>query len=168
MSIFVKNVTWSQTNSEVIVNVPIAGRKSIENVILAEKFLKINVQPYFYEVFFEQPICVEQSSCKILESNFKFRLKKAKADECWNDLGKSGKLAGNAGDQAISMEMKREIFGEYEKNIKDEFANQQKERASLKRNEIDKEIERSSDIRRKIDETEAFLKNGQISSVSAI
>lgn len=163
MSIFVKNVDWSQTESEVIINVPINRRKSIDDVVIAEKFLKVNVHPYFYELFFEHPISVDQSTCKILESHFRFRLKKAN-QEWWQSLGKTAKPARNSNDDIISIEQKKEIFSEYEKSVKEEIAKQRKERASLKHSEIDKQIERASRIREKIDETEISLKHCQIVS----
>lgn len=163
MSIFVKNVDWTQTEHEIILNVPINRRKSIDGVVIAEKFLKVNVSPYFYELFFEQPIDVDQSTCKILESHFRFRLKKAN-NEWWCSLGKTSKPAQDSNDAAISMEEKKQIFSEYEKSVEDEKAKRKKERADLKRDEIDKQIERASRIRERIDETEADLKKCRIVS----
>lgn len=135
----------------------------MNNVILADKFVKINVHPYFYEVFFEQPICVEQSSCKILESNVKFCLKKER-DEWWSSLGKTSKSATNS-NETIACEEKREIFGEYEKSVQENQKLNQKERSKLKRNEIEKEIERETQIRKKIENTESTLNSLQISEV---
>lgn len=162
MSIFVKNVDWSQTENDVILIVPIGGRKSIDDVIIAEKFLKINVRPYYYEVFFEHPIAVDESSCKIFESNLKFRLKKANDNIWWCSLGKTSKPAQNARDDAISMEAKKELFTEYEQSVNEKCANEKKERYALKRQEMDKEMERNARIRKKIEETEEMLKNQQI------
>lgn len=164
MSIFVENVTWSQTETDIIVIIPICGRKSIDDVVIGERFLKINVRPYFYEVFFEHPISVEQSACKIFEANFKFRLKKANS-EWWHDLGKVSKPAHNSNEKSISIEAKKEIYSNYEDCVTQQIANKKKEYASLKRNEMDKEMQRQSQIREKIDETETALKNQHISKV---
>lgn len=164
MSIFIKNVNWSQTDSDIIVVVPICGRKSMDDVVIGERFLKINVRPYFYEVFFEHPICVEQSSCKIFESNFKFLLKKAN-DEWWQSLGKLSKPAPDSSDEPISIATKKEIYSKYEDSLTQQNANRKKEYANMKRNEMDKEMQRQSQIREKISETEAALKNQQISEV---
>lgn len=157
MSIILQRLNWSQTQSEIILNIPINRKISFDNVILAEQFLKINARPFFFELFFQHPICVEDSSCKILETNIKFQLKKA-TDEWWSDLK----------TESISNEQKKEIFSDYESKTKADYAHQQKQRSKLKRNEIDKEIERSSRIRKKIDETEIDLKNYHISDVSKI
>lgn len=166
MSIFVKNVDWSQTQSEVFVNIPIKIKnKSVENVVLDNKFLKINVYPYFYELFFEQPICVEQSSCKILETNIKFYLKK-ETDEWWSSLGKTAKSSTNLNDNdKIPNERKKEILGECEKRVQENQKLKQKERSNLKRNEIEKEIERESQIRKQINETESSLSILQLTKV---
>lgn len=157
MSIILQNLDWSQTQTEVFLNIPINGKKSLDSVVIAEKFLKINARPYFFELFFERSICVEDSSCKILESNIKFHLKKA-TDGWWSNLK----------NEILSNEQKKEIFSDYENKMKADYANQQKQRSKLNRNEIDKEIERESQIRQKINETETDLKNCQISEVSKI
>lgn len=154
MAITVKNINWSQTKSEVFVNVQIKATKYSDDVVIAEKFLKINSRPYFYELFFERPICAEESSCKILESNIKFYLKKA-TNELWTSL-----------EAVLLSKQKKEIFYEYENKKKINFDNCRKERLSLKRNEIDKEIERENLIRKKIYETETDLKFRQLVKVS--
>lgn len=165
MSIFVKNVQWSQTESEICINLTLKSTKSIDDIVIAEKFFKVNARPYFYELFFEQPICAEQSTCKILESNIKFRLKKCNSDQ-WNDLGYTAKSGGHEGNKIASNELKKQIFDEYEKSMKDVFESKQKKQMDLKRIEIDKEIKRGTQIRNKIQETEAKLKDCQLEKVS--
>lgn len=164
MSIFIKNVNWSQTERDIIVTVPICGRKSIDDVVIGERFLKINVRPYFYEVFFEHPICIAQSSCKIFEANFKFQLRKAN-DQWWSSLGKISKPAPDSNDEPISIEARKEIYSNYEDCAAQQCANRKKERANMKRSEMDKEMQRQSQIREKINETETALKNQQILKV---
>lgn len=164
MSIFIKNVNWSQTETDIIVIVPICGRKSMDDVVIGERFLKINVRPYFYEVFFDHPICVKQSSCKIFESNFKFLLKKAN-NEWWHSLGKISKPAADSSDEPISIATKKEIYSNYEDSVVQQHVNRKKEHANIKRNEVDKEMQRQSQMRQKISETETALKNQQISKV---
>lgn len=164
MSIFVKNVTWSQTESNITVIVPICGRKSIDDVVIGEGFLKVNVRPYFYEVFFDHPICIEQSSCKLFESSFKFNLKKV-SNERWHNLGKLCKSAADSNEGSISFEAKKEIYSKYEDCVAQEIANRKKENANSKRTEMDKEMQRQSQIRQKISDTETALKNQQISEV---
>lgn len=164
MSIFLKNIDWSQNQSEIFINVRLNGKKSLDDVIISGKFLKITHNPFYYEVFFEHPICVEESSCKILESNIKFCLKK-KTEEWWLRLGRTAQPAGN---DVITEEEKQRILYEYERSVKDEIETKKKTQAIFKRNEIDKEIERANEIRKKIDETESALENSQISKVSEI
>lgn len=160
MTIFVKNVNWSQTQAEIFLNIPITGKKkSLNDVVLDDKFLKISVRPYFYEVFFEHPIQVDQSSCTILESNIKFRLKKVSA-EWWSSLGKTTSDNGT-----MPIERKREILGEYEKRMQEHHTLKHKERSNLKRNVIEQEIERESQIRQRIDETESAFRNLQLLKV---
>lgn len=163
MTIFVKNVNWSQSQAEIFLNIPITGKKkSLNDVVLDEKFLKISVRPYFYEVFFEHPIQVDQSSCTILESNIKFRLKKVSA-AWWPTVGKT-----TNDNDTMPIDRKREILVEYEKRIQEQHTMKHKERSNLKRNVIEQEIERESQIRQRINETESALCNLQLLKVQHI
>lgn len=164
MSIFIKNVTWSQTETHITVIVPIPGRKCMDDIVLGEGFLKINVRPYFYEVFFDHPICVEQSSCKMFESNFKFRLKKVNNDR-WPSLGKLSRPAPDSNDESISIEAKTEIYSQHADCVTRQIANKKKEKANFQRAEMDKEMQRQSYLRQKICDTEAALKTELISKV---
>lgn len=164
MSIFVKNVSWSQTDADLILTVPICGPKSIDDFVIGEQFLKINVRPYFYEVFFEHSVCPEQSSCKIFESHFKFQLKKAKNGR-WHSLGKVSRPAPDSNDIPISIQAKKEIHSNHEECMARQFGNKKRERANLKRNEMDKEVQRLGQIRARISDTETALKNEFTSKV---
>lgn len=165
MTIFVKNVEWFQTQSEIFITLPIKANKFTTDIVIATKFLKLSARPYFYELFFEQPVCAEQSTCRILESNIKFRLKKS-TDSQWIRLGYAPKADENQGGCGFTNDTKKQILIEHENSIKDDLASKQKEKANLKRIEVDKEIERGNVIRSKIHETELALKEYHCQNVS--
>lgn len=163
MSIFLKNVEWSQNQSKIYINIRLVGKKSLDNITIDGKFLKINISPYYCEVFFEHPICVEDSTCKILESNIKFCLKK-KTSELWTSLGKTSQ--SSLTNDSISNEERRSIFCEYEKSVKNDFEMKNKNESTIKNYVIDREIERKNEIRNRIEKTEASLTISLINKVS--
>lgn len=164
MTIFIKNVEWTQNESEVIIKIPFKLNKSSCDIIIWEKFLKINIKPYFYEVFFEFPIIVEQSTYKFLETCIKCVLKKAQS-EWWTCLGKYSKAETD--NKVISRELKEEILREYEASVEQEYKNKKVEQYKLKRFETDKEVQRQQAIREKIENIEKNLLKENASSVKS-
>lgn len=165
MSIILKNVEWHQTKDEITVKIPIKGKKSLDDIILSEKFVKINISPYYYEVFFEQSICVEKSVCKLLESCIKLVLKKANC-VWWPSLGKSSTNKEKSSENMISIESKKEFIDEYEKSYQKDLEDRKRERSNLKRGEIEKETTRQQELNDKIEKVEKQMKEKEIALVS--
>lgn len=163
MPIFIKNVEWTQDSANVVIKIPLKGQKTQDDVILWRKFLKINVQPYFYEVFFESPIDIEQSSFKILDTGIVCTLRKLN-DDWWPRLGRFSK-ADNS-DDAIPTDEKAEIWREYEEDVARLYKDRCAARDTRRRAEIDKEMERQYETRRKIEEIQQNLKDQLIGKVS--
>lgn len=161
MSIFIENVSWSQSDSEIIIKLPIQGKKVTDNVIITEKFMKINIQPYYYELFFERSICPEESACKILESCIKCILKKSN-DDWWPSLGKPSKVNGKLNEKCTLSEIRKERRAEYEQKVKDECNQKKTERQQLEREVLDRRLDRDSEIRAKIENTQKLLKEKQL------
>lgn len=156
MPLFIKNIEWTQDNSNVIVTIPLKGQKSRDDVILWRKLLKINVHPHFYEVYFDDPIDTESSSCKILDTGIVCTLRKV-ADKLWPRLGRHSR-AESDGD-TIPAEEKADIWREYEQDTAKLYKDRSVARDTMRRAEIDKEMERQYEIRRKIEEIQQNLKN---------
>lgn len=161
MSIFIENVSWSQTGSEIIIKLPIQGKKVTDNVIITENFMKINIQPYYYELFFEGSICPEKSACKILENCIKCVLKKSN-DEWWKSLGKPSKLNGKLNEKCSLNEIRKERRAEYEQKVKEQCIQKKTERRQLEREILDRRLDRDSEIRAKIENTQKLLKEQQL------
>lgn len=162
MSIFIENVSWSQTDSEIIIKLPIQGKKIADNVIITEKFMKINIQPYYYELFFEGSICPNESSCKILESCIKCILKKSNVD-WWETLGIPSKVNGKLNEKCILNEIRKVRRAEYEQKVKEQYIQKKTERQQLEREVLNRRLDRDSQIRTKIENTQKLLKEQQLS-----
>lgn len=162
MPLLIKNYEWTQNNSDVVLKIPLKRSKSADDVLIWQKFLKINVQPYFFEVFFDHPIDIENSACKILDSGIVCTLRKS-SNEWWSRLGRYSKAEND--DDIISSSEKEEIQREYEASIAQEYKERSTARDSLKRIGIDKEMQRRYEIQRKIEEIQQNLKEQHIVSV---
>lgn len=162
MSIIIKEVEWDQTDEEITIRVSIKGKKSMDDIVLAEKFLKVNISPFYYELFFEHPICLETSTCKLLESCVKFTLKK-KNNDWWSSVGNFSKE--NDKERKLPIEFKKEIVSEYEKCLKKEYLDKKSERSNIKRSEIDKEMKRQREIQEKIESVEKLILNEETAVV---
>lgn len=162
MSIFIENVTWSQTDSEIIIKLPIQGKKVTDNVIITEKFMKINIQPYYYELFFEGTICPEESLCKVLETCIKCILKKSNGER-WESLGTPSKVNGKLNEKCTLNEIRKERRAEYEQKVKEQCVQKKKDRQQLERDVLNRRLDRDSEIRAKIENTQKLLKEQQLS-----
>lgn len=165
MPLFIKNFEWTQNQTTVILKVPLKAHKNEEGIILWKKFLKINVRPYFFEVFFEHPIDIEQSTCKIVDSGVVCTLKKI-FNENWSRLGKFSKAENDV--EAISTDEKGEIWREYEVSVAQDIRDHKMMLDAMKRTEIDKEMERQQSIRQKIDQIQKNLKDQHIVSIASL
>lgn len=164
MPILIKNVDWTQTESDITLKIPLKGHtKSADDVIIWQKFLKVNIQPYFFEVFFQNPINYEKSTCKLLDTGIVCTLKKT-SNEWWPRLGRYSKAEND--DDRISPAEKEQILREYEANIAQVYKERDIERDAVKRAGIDKEMQRRYEIQRKIDEIQENLKSQHIVSAS--
>lgn len=161
MSIFIENVIWSQTDHEIVLKIPIQGKKITDNVIITDKFIKVNFNPYYYELFFEKPIRVEESVCKTLESCIKCTLKKLNK-EWWDSLGTPSKVCGKSNEKSILNELRKGASAEYEQKVQEETIHKQNEKTKLKRNVMDKTINREQEIRARIADAEEKLKQEQM------
>lgn len=165
MSIFIENVDWSQTNDAIIIKIPIHGKKVTDNVIITDKFIKVNVHPYYYELFFDEAIRAEESSCKILESCIKCTLKKSNG-KWWEQLGKPSRVNGKSNDKCILNELRKETRAEYEEKVQAESIKQRNERTKLKRDMMNKAIDHEQRIRKQIASVEENLKEHQLGCCS--
>ncbi|XP_013878431.1 dynein axonemal assembly factor 4 [Austrofundulus limnaeus] len=66
MPLHVTDFTWTQTDSEVHISVPLKGAKTGSvDVVSTDEYLKVNFPPHLFEAFFFQPVNDERSSAKI-------------------------------------------------------------------------------------------------------
>jgi len=86
MPIVVKDFTWSETETEVAVVVPLKGvRPAKADVYSTATYIKVNYPPYLFEADLLHPVDDVESKAEIGDGKVKFVLKKAEA-VIWGEL----------------------------------------------------------------------------------
>lgn len=105
MPITVKDYSWTETEREVLITLPLKGVKSSKTDIFStDHYLKVNFPPYLFEVHLFAPVEEEQCTAKIGNGVIEFRLIK-------KEPGVWGKLAsGKSEDKAFMVERRAEAI----------------------------------------------------------
>lgn len=144
MPILIKDYSWTQTDDDVIIRVPLKGAiTSKVDFFIQENFVKISYPPFYFEVFLSHKIDEKESRCKILEVEIKIILKKIEIIQ-WEKLERDF-------EKTDTVKMKEEII----KNAQITTEIERKEKIILKdeikKEEIRKEIGRETEIREGIE-----------------
>ena len=66
MPILIKDYTWSETESQVTLTVPLKGVKQNKaDIFSSNSYIKINFPPYFFEVQLYRPVIEDQCTVRI-------------------------------------------------------------------------------------------------------
>ncbi|XP_063240281.1 dynein axonemal assembly factor 4 isoform X2 [Bacillus rossius redtenbacheri] len=86
MPIIVKDYTWKQTDSVVLIYVPLKGvHPSKVNIFTTENYIKAHFPPFLFEVFLWAAVDEAESQCTIAEEQAVFQLCKKEAG-AWESL----------------------------------------------------------------------------------
>lgn len=167
MPIQIRDFVWSQTEKEVQVTLPLnkVNPKYINDILITDKFVKVNYRPYYFEVFLEHSIDKEASKCKILENNIKFILKKTTENENWNNL-ESAEANQKSGSEKT--DLKVSILNDYSNEMATDYENRAKMKAESKRKLIDMEIKESERVRGEIDAFYERVKQQEVKEVRQV
>lgn len=86
MPIIVKDFVWRETETEVLITVPLKGVKSHKvDIFSTDEYIKVNFPPFLYEVQLFAPVVEEQCEAKVGNGTVEFRLVK-KTVGLWGSL----------------------------------------------------------------------------------
>lgn len=153
MPIIIQNFTWTQTDTHVRVSVPLNGAnvRSPLDLFTQPSFIKVNSHPYFFELFLSHPIDATASTTKVYENEIKFVLLKQQPAVEWSRLDRKINKASTVASKEEIVEEAHFLAGQADKE-------RQKQAYDIKQREIQKEIERETEIRKMAEavHTEAF------------
>lgn len=86
MPIIIKDFSWNQTESTVIIKIPIKSvTQSQTDVFTSRKYMKLSYKHYFFEIFLKYSIVPEESRCVFMNDSVELELKK-ETMKLWDDL----------------------------------------------------------------------------------
>lgn len=144
MPIFIKSPKWSQSESQIFLTIPLkVGNPSNVNIFSHANFIKINCSPYYFEAYLSHDVEPNESKCKILENEVKFMFKKT-VPEIWNSFEEPvAKIETTQTKNAIIASAQIAASSADDRRIE--------KACTVKREEISKEVERETKLRKEID-----------------
>lgn len=140
MPIVVKDIQWSQSERHIIVRIPLNGvNHSTVNVFTSKTFIKLNYPPYYYEAFLLHEIDVDQSKCKLYETEARFTLQKHVPIE-WKALQSDEVNRQNVSETKVAILSDVQMEQQRAARLRIEA------KASLKRDYVQLEIDRERKI----------------------
>ncbi|XP_026285746.1 dynein axonemal assembly factor 4-like [Frankliniella occidentalis] len=87
MAVVVKDFTWRQTATHVVVTVPLRGVPSSSvDILTYDTYIKANFKPFIFEVFLSHSINDSASKCTITDGLLEFNLEKSDSGVHWTTL----------------------------------------------------------------------------------
>lgn len=150
MPIVVKERIWSQTPTEVHVTLALndVHPNQITDVFIAEKFIKVNYKPYYFEAFLSNSIDAAASKCKIFEKNIKFLLKKQCNNVEWSRL-ECDAVEEKSGREIL--DLKKCVLDDNDKVVATQISDKRKMKTDFKRQLVDMELHKDQEKREKIE-----------------
>lgn len=144
MPILIKSPKWTQSESQIFLTIPLkVGNPSKVNIFSHANFIKINYSPYYFEAFLTNDILPNESKCKILTNEVKFIFQKT-VPEVWNSFEKPV-------SKEYLIESKNAIIASAQISAVADDSRRIEKACTVKRQEISKEVERETKIRKEID-----------------
>lgn len=155
MTIIIKNFNWSQTDSKIVITVPIPRvSKSKTDIFVSSRYIKVSFEHYFFEALLFERILSDLTQCTFIDNNIIFELIKIDKIQ-WDCLEVSlSKQERNA--------LKHQYIEEERENIKKKSEENRLKKAELKRVAVREQIKEDSRIRsvietvKKAEETNAL------------
>ena len=144
MLIIVKDFTWSQSEDEVIIRVPLKNASSQIDVMTSENYIKIHAVPYFFEAFLLHPINEHTSRCQFVQNEARFYLKKQEVEQ-WDALERVFQ------DKAEKAKYKEEVLEKVQKNTQDDIKKRLEQKEEIKKGQVHVAIERDALIRESVE-----------------
>ncbi|KAL0119593.1 hypothetical protein PUN28_007794 [Cardiocondyla obscurior] len=86
MAIVIKNYQWRQTDTKIIIYVPIKGRPRNVDLFVMDNYVKISFPPFILELFLWENVLEEESKCTLTDTEAVFSLQKAGKAINWPSL----------------------------------------------------------------------------------
>lgn len=142
--IVIKEVKWSQSAEEIIIEVPMKNPASAADILTHENFIKIHAAPFYFEAFLLNRIIEEESRCQITSSEVRLILKKAEP-HIWESLEREFR------NKAEKAQVKSEILVKVQEKTEEKCKAKREQKANVKHIEVENSMARDAQRREAIE-----------------
>ena len=123
MPLLVKDYTWTETERDVIIKVPLKGVKSSKaDIFSTNRYIKVNYPPYLFEVYLFAPVVEERCTAKVGNGVIEFILVK-ETESLWSTL-----VSEESEDKAVMDEKRKEAI-EHARKVAEKVAEDKAKKA---------------------------------------
>ncbi|XP_066257616.1 dynein axonemal assembly factor 4-like [Euwallacea similis] len=161
MPIIVKDFTWKQSPSKVILRVPLHSVPSCKvDVFTSPQYLKLTFEAFFFEAILLKPINVLQSICTKTWEYVIFDLQK-ESEEMWDSLEVQGLT------KEEKMKLKIRLIDEEHLRMQESFQEKLNMKAELKRVAVNEQIKLDTRVRGEIENIKKREERDALGDLSA-
>lgn len=142
--LIVKDFKWSQTEDEILVQIPMENKTSNADILTSEKFVKIHAAPYYCEIFLLHSIVEEESVCKLTKNAARLCLKKADNIE-WKSLERQFESKDE------KLQFKQQIHSEIQTRTTEKLKMKIEMKEQIKKSEMENAIAKDAENRELIE-----------------
>ena len=161
--IIIKEVKWSQSDQEIVIEVgPMKIAANLVDILTHENFIKIHAAPFYYEAFLLNPIIEDESRCQLTNNGARFVLKKATEMLEWE------KLEREFSDKAEKTKVKCEILEKVQTRASEKLKLKLEQKEKIKRAEVEKSIAKDAEVREAVENVRKAAIEREMNNVPAI
>ncbi|CAH1170066.1 unnamed protein product [Phaedon cochleariae] len=144
MPIIIKDYTWKQTESNIMIQVPLRGvHQSKVDIFISSRYVKASYEQNYFEAILSNPVDKNDSKCILTATDIIFELKKQEQTQ-WELLEPNV-------SKAEKLELKKQFLEESYKEIQKDAEERVNKKAELKRVAVRKQIETDTETRKTIE-----------------
>lgn len=140
----IKDYKWSQTEDEILIQIPMKNKTSNADILTSEKFVKLNATPYYFEVFLLHSIVEEESRCQLTMNEVRFCLKKLENIE-WESLERQFE------SREEKLQFKQQILQEIQSKLSERLKMKMEMKEKIKRCQIENAMAKDAENRESIE-----------------
>lgn len=159
--IIIKDFEWTQSDEEIVIEVPFRNAVGAIDILTHENFIKIHAAPYYFEAFLLNRINEDESRCQLTKAGARFVLKKSES-------GVWASLEREFCDKAEKAKVKCEVLEKVQQRSAEKAKLRLEEKEKVKRSEVENAMEKDAKVREAVEAARKAAVEKGLGSVPAI
>lgn len=159
--IVIKDFEWTQSDEEIVIEVPFKSAGGAIDILTDENFIKIHAAPYYFEAFLLNPINEDESRCQLTKAGAKFVLKKS-------EPGVWASLEREFCDKAEKVKVKCDVLERVQQRSAEKAKLRLETKEKVKRSEVENAMAKDAKVRDAVEAVRKAAVEKELGSVQAI